>query len=245
MPQPDPFSLRALDFVEQVMVLDTADAVLNCFRSSAGELGFSTVVAGQTPIAGAPNLPPFFISTWSEDLIQTYEAEGLMRDDPSVEAAHAHTLPVLWSDIHARRRSEGRSLKAFDLAVAFGFPQGLVIPVHGSGRTLGLVTIAGETPDLSADNRAALHMMGLWLYDRLQAIVLPERTAVADPKLSAGELECIKWLLAGKTDWEIGEILGIAEATAHWRVEQAKRKLGVKTRAQLTAVAVARGYVRI
>jgi DNA-binding CsgD family transcriptional regulator len=78
-------------------------------------------------------------------------------------------------------------------------------------------------------------------------LLAPDLVAPADslPRLSAGEIECIRWLIAGKSDWEIGEILNIAEATAHWRIEQAKKKFGVKTRAQLTALAVHHGLVRL
>lgn len=65
------------------------------------------------------------------------------------------------------------------------------------------------------------------------------------PQLTAGEIACIRWLLAGKSDWEIGEILNISESTAHWRIEQAKKKFGVKTRAQLTALAVHHGLVHL
>jgi DNA-binding CsgD family transcriptional regulator len=64
------------------------------------------------------------------------------------------------------------------------------------------------------------------------------------PRLSAGEIECIHWLIAGKSDWEMSEILGISEWTAHWRIERAKKKFGVKTRAQLTALAVHYGYIQ-
>ena len=29
------------------------------------------------------------------------------------------------------------------------------------------------------------------------------------------EIECLQWVASGKTDWEIGRVLGIAAATAH------------------------------
>lgn len=61
--------------------------------------------------------------------------------------------------------------------------------------------------------------------------------------LTGGEIACIRLIVAGKTDGEIATALNIAPATAHWRIEQAKKKLGVRTRAQLTAVAVHLGLV--
>jgi DNA-binding CsgD family transcriptional regulator len=49
----------------------------------------------------------------------------------------------------------------------------------------------------------------------------------------------------GKTDWEIGQILGISEKTANHHLEAVKRKLSVATRAQAVAVAVHSGWVTL
>jgi DNA-binding CsgD family transcriptional regulator len=105
--------------------------------------------------------------------------------------------------------------------------------------------VGGETQDLPRRHRTALHLMSLYLHQRLMELMAPELAAPAEnlPNLSPGEIECIKWLIAGKSDWEMSEILKIAEATAHWRIERAKQKFGVKTRAQLTALAVHHGVV--
>lgn len=61
----------------------------------------------------------------------------------------------------------------------------------------------------------------------------------AAPRLTARERDCLTFVAEGKSDWEIGVILGVSQATAHAHVENAKRKLGCRTRAQ----AVARAYV--
>jgi DNA-binding CsgD family transcriptional regulator len=43
------------------------------------------------------------------------------------------------------------------------------------------------------------------------------------------------YVAMGTTDWEIGHILGIAQATAHLHVENARRKLGGANRAHAVA----------
>jgi DNA-binding CsgD family transcriptional regulator len=37
----------------------------------------------------------------------------------------------------------------------------------------------------------------------------------------------------GKSDWEIGQLLGISDSTVHKHIEDAKRRFGVSTRIQL------------
>ena len=45
------------------------------------------------------------------------------------------------------------------------------------------------------------------------------------PTLTARKLKCLSWTLGGKTAWELGCILGIAERTANFHLGNAIRKL--------------------
>ncbi len=235
----------AFNFMESITELDSTDAVLARFRANTELFGYSTVVVGALPSA-SNKLPRFFLSTWSESFVDEYIGEGMVTGDPSVEVARDRALPALWSDLRGEWRAAGRSLRHFDLIRVHGFPEGMAIPIHGPRGYRGVVTLGGETRELPLRHRTALHLMALCAHERLKGLLAPELTIPADaiPRLSPGEIECIRWLIAGKSDWEMSEILGIAEATAHWRIEQAKKKLSVKTRAQLTALAVHYGLVR-
>lgn len=48
------------------------------------------------------------------------------------------------------------------------------------------------------------------------------------------EIECLRWCKEGKTNWEIGEILGISEKTVEFHLGNAMKKLGAANR--ITAV---------
>lgn len=246
MTESNAIALRAFDFIEQISGLHTVDELLDAFRKEITRFGYTTFALGALPVPGKAELQPFFISDWSEDWIETYVAEGLAPNDWNIAYARTGILPATWTQLRALAADHPEVLRTFDFVADNGWPEGVAIPVHGPNGYRGLVTVAGEQADLAERDRAALHLMALYFHDRLKSIMAPEPDATPGrlPRLSSGEIDCIHWLIAGKTDWEIGEILGIAEATAHWRVEQAKKKLGVKTRAQLTALAVAYGYVR-
>jgi DNA-binding CsgD family transcriptional regulator len=58
------------------------------------------------------------------------------------------------------------------------------------------------------------------------------------PRLTPRERECLTWVASGKTDWEISQILRIAEQTVHEYVQNALIKLNATTRAQAVAVAI-------
>lgn len=237
---------HALSFVERVGTAADTDAAVAMFRVFAGHFGYPTVALGELPRPGSSQPGPFFVSTWPESWVETYLGEGLAADDPNVALARNSMSPASWSEMREGPLGTLQANRVLDATASHGWRQGLGIPVHGPGGYHGLVVVAGEGRALPHHDRAALHLMGLHLHNRLLAFHAPERLAPpqALARLSAGEIESIRWLLAGKGDWEIGEILCIAEATAHWRIEQAKKKLGVKTRAQLTALAVHYGLVQ-
>jgi DNA-binding CsgD family transcriptional regulator len=49
-------------------------------------------------------------------------------------------------------------------------------------------------------------------------------------QLTARECEVLQWLARGKTDRDIGEILGISPRTVHKHLQRSYQKLGVETR---------------
>lgn len=61
------------------------------------------------------------------------------------------------------------------------------------------------------------------------------RPSAALPQLTPREKEVVSWLYLGKTNWEIGQILGIAEKTVKNNLSAIFDKLAVSNRTQLLA----------
>ncbi len=230
----------AFDFIERIRALDAAEPILEETRRAGGGMGFSTFAVGALPRPGTSDLAAFFVSGWPSFWIDLYVGENLAAADPTVDHAYRHIHPATISELRVRHHGEKDKMRMLDITGSSGWTEGIAVPIHSARGYRGLVTFAGQETEMPRRHRVALHMMAIYLHERLRQIMAPDlaRNRAASGRLSPGEIECVKWLLAGKSDWEIGEILGIAEATAHWRIEQAKKKFGVKTRAQLTALAV-------
>lgn len=58
-------------------------------------------------------------------------------------------------------------------------------------------------------------------------------------KLTARERECLLWTARGKSNWEIANILNVAERTVTFHIGNACTKLGVNGRFQATVKAIA------
>jgi DNA-binding CsgD family transcriptional regulator len=67
-------------------------------------------------------------------------------------------------------------------------------------------------------------------------IAVPSHLAAAVAHaLTARERASMALVAEGKTDWEMGVILGVSENTARFHVDNARRKLGAVSRAHAVA----------
>lgn len=62
--------------------------------------------------------------------------------------------------------------------------------------------------------------------------------------LSPRQTLCLQWVAAGKTSWETGRIMGIAERTVNFHVQAACTRLGVTRRSAAVAAAQAQGWLK-
>lgn len=63
------------------------------------------------------------------------------------------------------------------------------------------------------------------------------------PPLSEKEKEVLRWMAAGKGNWEIAKLLGITERTVKFHVGNLMKKLDAVNRAQAVAVATQKGLI--
>jgi LuxR family transcriptional regulator, quorum-sensing system regulator BjaR1 len=118
----------------------------------------------------------------------------------------------------------------------FGLARGLMVPVARiKGRT-GVVWLGGPRPELNAHALPSLHFLALYSFERLRKLRRPAYEE--KPLLTPRETEVLSWVAAGKTAWEIGEILKIAKRTVDEHVQSAAKKLGAVNRTHAVALAV-------
>jgi len=71
-----------------------------------------------------------------------------------------------------------------------------------------------------------------------------ERPSTPPIELPPRELQCLQWCSEGKTNWEIGRILGISERTVEHHIGSAVRRLGCTSRVQGVALALRVGLIK-
>jgi len=65
----------------------------------------------------------------------------------------------------------------------------------------------------------------------------------APPRLTPRELEVLKWVMAGKSSWEIARITNCSEATVNFHLANVRQKFDVNTRQQAVVKAISLGMI--
>ena len=171
---------------------------------------------------------------------------------PIGRACRVAVHPFAWRSADIGAASffwDRRSRDFWTHAATLGIIGGVTVPVHMPLSRVGAVGwLATDRP---ADLDGILDRWSIQL--RLAAYlfmdhVYRERPDAAgkapDAALSERELECLTWVALGKTDSEIGELIGRSPSTARFHVDSAVEKLGVNNRTRAAAVACQLGMIR-
>lgn len=116
----------------------------------------------------------------------------------------------------------------------------MALPVHVEGKELVSFVFNRIDRDFTENERACaeairpllgnLYRMARALDARAAWGVPPPIASNATPPLTERERQVLQWLGSGKTDKDIGTILGISPRTVHKHLQRIYEKLGVETR---------------
>ena len=169
-----------------------------------------------------------------------YIGGQLYRRDHLIPLAIAGPSPLWWSQTKTAPTLTPKEQALYGEAGAFGMRDGFITPVHNADGSISMITLtASEKLELSLVDQTALRLLSLYYYSF--GMALTRNAAMA--KLTERQRECLKWVRAGKTSWEISTILRISERTVIFHISAACRRLGVQTRAQAVVEAVVQGLI--
>lgn len=173
------------------------------------------------------------------DYVETFRHER----DALAEVLRISPHPVAVSDLARHRRLGQRIASLAGLLQRHGFADVLALPVFDGRPQRSMILIAGPAVALGPMRR---HLIAQAITDLLARGGTfqgdgDSGAGVREVVLTARQYEIAGWLVRGKTDWEIGEILDISAKTVNFHVENIKRAYGVKSRNQAVARLVREG----
>lgn len=239
----EPVVEEGLKFVERCTVSDAAAAAAD-FLATIRRMGFACAACGAWAGIGRHRQNRFFFVDWPQDWLDFYQENDFVAHDALPIESRRRVRPFWYSEVISRLKLSAKQKELYDAGVAYGWKDVFGVPIHGPGNLQGLVTMATRQElKLSPAACAVLEGMARAVWERCRTAEGFGLGVVELPKLSARELECLQWAAAGKSDADIAILVGIKPATAHFHVERAKKKLGVRTRVEAVAVGVLHGII--
>lgn len=217
---------RAASPVAAGLVLRQAVAPFGVCGLFSGSFPASPVLPPERVVAGGRRYAQFSPPGWQEE----YARLGLDEGNPVIFAPARRVSPFRWSAPGFSDLDGWRGLK---LAHELGVQDGLAVPCHEPHGRVGVVSMGFERFELSPREMQVIALAAVMTHERMaQLAAVPAPLA---PSLSQRERDCLAYVADGLSDGEIAWKLGIAPTTVHSHVENAKRKLGARTRAQAVA----------
>jgi LuxR family quorum sensing-dependent transcriptional regulator len=240
----DPFwAVRTLEFAVALESVDAKDAVLELFRQEIAPVGFHSHLI--TALDERNFSQRVIARCWHPDWAVIYAKKNLNRNDPiRLKLARRPKASFLWSEAANEFRGQAHAQLVIRCATDFRMNEGLCVPIYREGRLAASISISGEKPDLGSGVIPALHTMSLLAYNRFVALTKPMTVLLgAQNRLTEREREVLQWVLAGKSDRDIGEILNISKRTALAHVVNASQKLNATNRIAAIIAALRAGEI--
>jgi DNA-binding CsgD family transcriptional regulator len=236
--------LSPADFNMTLQRLETPDECTDLFARFIAPFGFDTFASGEVDLNDRSR-STFHIIHWPARWAEYYRASGLIDRDPIVEALAHRTAPFTWSDLRTDKSLSHTGTRALNRASAAGWTEGLIVPVRQASGRIGLISLAGNRDCTQPAERDYLTLISICLHNHVRTLVGRHGFASPPAGLTPREIDALRLVVLGMSDSAMGRALGIASSTAHEFVEKAKRKMNVRSRAELAALAVSLAIVNI
>lgn len=224
----------------------TVDALHEALSAATSELGFARFAMGHHVDLSRPAADAVRLTSYDADWIEHVVERGYLADDPIHLASTRTASGFAWRDVGDFVRLTPRHRQILAEAVGFGLVDGFTVPVHVPGEYNGTCSFAAPSADgPDAASLWAAQLCGTLAFEAARRIMrLRARLETSDmPDLTPRQRDALVLVGRGKTDREIGELLGITRATAHEHVEGVRRAYGNAQRSYLIARSLFDGQI--
>ncbi|WP_057463328.1 LuxR family transcriptional regulator [Pseudovibrio sp. POLY-S9] len=227
----------ALEFIESVNNEETPDLVSKRLAELGQSFGFTSFCLAAIPETNTSFDGSIMLSGWRSEWQQRYLDHNYIQNDPIVAKARTASRPFLWSSVARDSNLSAAAQQVLSEARDYGMYDGVCVPVRGLQNYQGMLIFGGPEVRLNEREISVLHLVGIYASNKVRELA---GSNISRPRhrITPRELECLKWAAAGKTSWEISQILNISQHTADWYLASAARKLHASNRTH----AVAEGF---
>jgi DNA-binding CsgD family transcriptional regulator len=186
------------------------------------------------------------LSNYPDEWQKQYLEDDLAKVDPVVAAISPTRGAFAWSEREMPTEIRRDQRRFLGEAKTFDIRSGIAIPIFSGFGRRALFTFASG--DLKADrslvaNQYSALTLGAFIDGYLQSRDFDGLMRSAPSPLTPYQLECLSWLLQGKTNDDIAALRSVSRRAVEFQLQSIRQKLNVLTTYQALGIAVKRKWI--
>ncbi|MDH3515055.1 MAG: LuxR family transcriptional regulator [Gammaproteobacteria bacterium] len=235
--------MRVDEYIDATNTAETPEELLGLFERAVGSYGYNNIIVAEVCGNDIMDLP---ILICPEGYPEYYFDSGFQEIDPVLPLAMTARLPYQWNDIGRSIELSRTQRDFFEDCNQVGVADGITVPIHGPRRNTTVISLSCHERNADTDRFTAyINALAVQFDAARWRLLHPERNLEQPVLLTTRERECLRWCKAGKSAWDISQLLGISERTAQFHISNAMAKLGASSRVAAVVVAIQRGLLSL
>jgi LuxR family transcriptional regulator, quorum-sensing system regulator BjaR1 len=236
---------HTLDFIRDIDRAVTPTDVCVALLGTVEQYGIQHVIGTTIAAPGSSKSEQesrIILRHWPTDWLDRYMSRNYLAIDPVVKRLKADIAPFAWHELAALCQDSPEAQRLMNERCEFKLKSGFTVPLITLDQEIAGFSLAGEHVHLPNDSRGMFSLVAT--YALVRTIMLREKLpTTSNVALSERERDALRWAAEGKSEWEIGVILGVSEHTAEKFLRSARVKLGGSNRTHAVAEAIRLGLI--
>lgn len=237
--------MQVTQLIETWSAIDSEAELTADFRTTLERYGYDQFNYAIFRGRGGTFDPTAIQGGWPYDWVHYYLGQGYLAIDPVVSRTLADLQPFSWISVENDPGLAPSQNEVMSNARAAGMFGAMTVPLHGPRGEVKCIS-------LSSSDDGALHepidrncvMLSYYFHSVYSSLEAATTGTLTGPILTARELEVLSWCAEGKSNWAIGEILGISEHSVKFHVRNVYRKLDANSRIAAVVKAIRMGLIQ-
>lgn len=199
----------------------------------AEALGFGRVSATAVTVGAAGKTRFDFVGNTPDAYVTAFSERDLGRRCPVMQWLRTSHCPLTYDQ---STYVQAGAADLWEQQAPFGYRFGVAAALHLPGGRHYAIGMDRDEPLPAGDEERTRLMADLMLLASLTmdtafaTLVDSDTDTRRLPKLTAREMEILKWTLEGKSSWVVGEILHLGQGTVNFHLRNAMRKLDASSK---------------
>lgn len=239
--------MRLRTFIDRSLAAQDRKALFDALKAFVGDFGadllsYHVVVENLLRVRFEDG---FYYHCFPDAWVRRYEAQGYFAIDPIIAAAMRVHEPFHWFDVGRLAPLTPAQEAYLDDLRAHGMIDGLAVPIFSANATTAYFGVGSTRAPMALGETDMLEIQYACNQAHLQFLDMRRAESPPPVALSKRETEVLGWVVRGKSNSVIGEILGISNHTVDTLVRRIFAKLAVQDRIAASIKAVGMGLVAL